>query len=65
MNKKIEFTSDELQHLRDLISGEMLKSSDILDKIGNSTDTLDKINFSYWYDKYQLSKVIYFKLQSF
>lgn len=65
MNKKIEFTSDELQHLRSLISGEMLKSSDILDKVGNSTDSFDKKLFSYWYDKYQLSKVIYFKLQSF
>lgn len=60
--KNIEFTFDELHLVRSLISSKMLKASEILDKIGNSNDSLDRKLFDYWYDKYQILKSSYNKL---
>ena len=59
---KIEFTLDELWTLRCLISSETLKASEILDKIGNSSDPTDRKIFSYWHDKFQVLKKTYDKL---
>lgn len=56
------FTSDELREVRGLICSEMLKASEILDKIGSSNDSFDRKLFDYWYDKFQLLKSSYDKL---
>ena len=60
--KNIEFTRAELWTLRSLISSEMLKASEILDKTGNSSDPTEMKLFSYWFDKYQVLKSSYDKL---
>lgn len=61
-NYNVEFTFDELREIRCLISSEMLKASEILDKTGNSDDSFEIRLFSYWLDKYQVLKSSYNKL---
>lgn len=58
----LNFTRDELCKLRCLISSEMSRASEILDKTGNSDDSSDKGLFSYWSEKYQFLKKSYDKL---
>lgn len=60
--KNLDFTSDELHEVISLICSKMLEASEILDKIGNSNDALDRKLFSYWFDKYQVLKSSYDKL---
>lgn len=60
--KNIELTADELHEVRNLICSEMLKASEILDKIGNSDCPLNRKLFSYWLDKYHFLNSSYNKL---
>ena len=62
MELKDYFTVNELYALRNLVSYEMLKASSILDRTGNSDNSLDKTLFTYWFDKYQVLKSAYDKL---
>lgn len=63
--KNIGLTSDELHELRGLVSSEMLRASEILDKTGGSSDPADREQFSYWLDKYQVLKSSFDKLFRF
>ena len=62
MELKDCFTFDELCELRFLVRSEMMKASSVLDKVGDSNDSLDKKLFSYWHEQYEILKSAYDKL---
>ena len=60
--EKNKFTLDELNEIRRLVTSEMLKCSDILDKISSSDYLFNHKLFSYWDNKYQALQSIYDKI---
>lgn len=60
--EKNKFTLDELNEIRRLVTSEMLKCSDILDKISASDYLFNHKLFSYWDSRYQALQSIYDKI---
>lgn len=59
-----DFTLNELNEIKNLVSSEMLRSSDALDRYSYFNNDCDSKLFDYWYDRYQILKRVYHKLFS-